>query len=302
MARTKLPTRPPLDSDVRAQIAAIRRRSNVLGHAFGSRRVGHEWEPGHFLTFYVRNKYPDELLPVRRLRPIPEQIGNYRTDVLPIGEIVGCDLDHHDTLIHGNSEVRPAAVVRYDGEVRVLMAGHAAPGASGSLVAKDVVPSKRYDGQVLGRKFAGGGSVDWAVAVFRGLGITIDSRNFLTGDTPPLRVSPAKSFTPEAKVRFMIPGEIVNHGELIHYESACSVTHNGVELKYSSLLAIRSTMTRPFAERGDSGQLVFDAQNRAIGMIVGVSTAGDPVTLVATIHALRHDDAFIPFYSNFFAP
>ncbi len=316
MAKRSLPRRPDLDSDSLAQIAAIRRRANVIGHAFGSKRVGTEWVKGKYLTFYVREKYPAEQLPAVRLLALPERIGKYRTDVLPVRQIVGNDLDHYDEFTApGHGTVHAAAVVRSGSQVRILMSGHAAlpraaagwtytwsPSESGTVQAYDGAHGDTYTAELLGGAFAKNRPVDWAVAAITGPVTGLKVRNLFLGEDQPLKVAPADSFEPNSPVRFKSPGDpAVRKGEVVHFEASPEVTHAGVKTTYAQLLQVRSTnKNTPFSQPGDSGLLVFDADDRAVGMIVGSMVSdGDNLSVIATIPALLQT-SFSAFAADFF--
>lgn len=295
MARVQRYRPPRLGADTRAKLRAVLLDPNVVGYGFGARRCGDEWFYGHYLCLYVRRKFSPEQIRERRryIKVLPRKLGDYAVDVLPVGDLQLHVLDHRDDF--GGGSV--AAFARDDdGSVLALVSGHAASGAT--LVASDRYDSSRFSAAVLDR--AVGGPVDWALARF-------------TSDLDKIRLPLAHG--QEAPLAFRRggwqAGESVSFysGEQNALRQGVLVHHDGVVQQYSQLLVIRaSDGGGNFSTLGDSGALVFDSHDRALGMIVGgghTTTPGSSDifrgTYIATIAALGRHAGFGPYFSRFFA-
>jgi len=86
-------------------------------------------------------------------------------------------------------------------------------------------------------------------------------------------------------------------GVVVDVSYCSSATVGGRELPAPQQLLIRSLDARPFAAEGDSGAVIFNSQNKAVGLLWGVNTRGDGVachmtavlrTLNITLAAAAH--------------
>lgn len=284
---------------------------NVVGYGIGPRRTAAEWIPERCLCFYVREKFSEAQITegTRATRALPRRIDGLRTDVLAIGEFRANDISHLSEFRSLHATFGAAALATPQGGPHLaLVAGHAAlprgPGGSWTPIWQGggQVQVQAFYGDIVGGRFGGGGSVDWAVARLHVPAHKITLQNHVTGAPPPQPHTGV--FQPHQPVHFHSPARHVSiTGEVLHFTGDLQVWVGGspTHAAYSNLLIIRSTTPgQNFSVDSDSGSLVFDQENRAIGMIVGSSDA-EPISAIATISALLGDSNFAPFRPIFFA-
>lgn len=291
---------------------------NVLGYGFGDRMTDGAWLQGIFLTIYVREKFcPAEIRERRRfIKTLPRKLGPYLTDVLPIGEMRACLLDHHDTFASTHTRAAAALLVNSPQGPLALLSGHVAlPRRPKELVhtwdagtgdvevrAHDKGSGDAFTGRLLAGRFGAGRAIDWAVARIDAPAAKLDLRHHGVDRAPPLTTATIQSYTTGTTVRYHSPARggkrieatIANRVESL----AVRVAEGYPRAHYTDLLLVDTAGDVEFSVRGDSGSLVFDRHDRAIGMVVANSTG--TAGAIATLHALVRDPVFAPLAQLFF--
>lgn len=275
--------------------------ANVVGCGRGERQRAGRWTRESCLSVYVQRKFSDEELARSdaSTRPLPRQVGSCAVDVLEVGAL-SFNVAHWSSFASAiDVGFGAAAVADPEGPPLVLLAGHAAlPRPGGAYLPRwspgdgGSVKVQGHQGVVVGGAFGDGQGVDWAV--IRLPDVKVQTEHHVTKTGTPIAYTGV--LRPHEPLHFFSPvrREFV-HGAVLGFEASLKIAGT----VYSNLLLVASTDEGPFSVRRDSGSLVFNAENRAIGMIVA-SSDDRPISALATIPALVADPDFARFARHFF--
>lgn len=291
-----------LSEDEIRQISAYAGDDNVVGWGRGERKRGGQWTREACLVAYVAKKFGDEELAREdaSTRPLPREVGAHAVDVLEIGSL-SFNVAHWSAFASAvDTGFGAAALADPKGPPLALLAGHAAlPRPNGAYLPRwspghgGEVKVEGLAGQVVGGAFGHGQSVDWAVV--RLPDVKVKTTHHVTGGGTPLAYTGV--LQQREPVHFYSPvRRTIVHGVVLGFEASLKIAGTG----YSNLLIVESAVAgERFSVRNDSGSLVFNAENRAIGMVVASSDT-KPASVLATIPELLGDPDFQRFAHHFF--
>jgi hypothetical protein len=302
----------PLPPEIRRAALRLSRRSGVVGVFLGHGLRKGQWGPERSLVVHVTRKV--HALHLSRAQRLPERLGPYRVDVLKVGTPHAHALDASDEILAPGKRVRTGsftALLQAERGAIALLSGHVGlPQSDEGIVteyddrddppfrlsAVDAMTARRHVGPLMRGRISA--RADWALALFpSATGEQLDSAHPIAGVAPPFPVRGAPLTEGEgvrhfSRERGEVRGRFV-HGAL----SAVDVRlDDGSMHTYAGLLAIKGE-SGAFSVGGDSGSLVFDLQNRAVGTVLGGAEDGTlsyvlPVDGLRLPLASRFDDFF----------
>jgi hypothetical protein len=134
-----------------------------------------------------------------------------------------------------------------------------------------------YAGQLLSGRCTG--AEDWALASFpHNNPSELDAHHLAAGGPPPIRTRTTALVGGERVWHYSrLPGRHKRLSGTVRHQSLRSVElllPDGSELDYRDVVCVVSEPNQRFSLEGDSGSLVVDMQQRAIGTIVGGTSDG----------------------------
>lgn len=273
----------PNDKSLRRFVRRLERRAGVSGVGWGLRRDGDGWSDEIGLSVHVRSPGGEPSWSAKaRTR---KRIAGFDIEVLPVADPATQAIDCTDPVIapdQGHST--PTVCVRTsDGHGLGLVSGHGClPFTAGRMV-------RRYDdaghnGHVIviddgghrcsGRLLAGscgaGGRVDWGVVRFES-GEDVDVGHGTAGATAPLRWRSTPLAAGEALYHHSRARRALKRGLAVQITSERLRMPDGGYDLYRGIAMVAWDDADGFSVASDSGSLVIDMNNRAIGAVLGGS-------------------------------
>jgi hypothetical protein len=268
----------------------LRAYPGVVGVFWGRPRREGEFRDELALCAHVRQKRAG--LPTAER--IPRQIGGFSTDVIEVGaSVCHARLDTTDAVRAAGTTARRRSAISIiaalDDTVVALVSGHGAlPLHQAKIERKGRYNDPRpgflvqdtggsnFGGEVLEGEI--GGSCDYAVAVFPGLGPSDAFLGHLYGHAP-FRVRRAALSDGDVVEHYgtvrgrAFVGTVVQRG--VDQDGLDMILPDGTQARYVDLIVVKPDADQDvFSVAGESGSLVFDAQRHAVGTLVGSTGDG----------------------------
>lgn len=286
----------------------LMRRKGVVGVFWGSDDDGHR----HRIRVLVERKLPEtDLAATRMIRPT---IDGTKTRVVEVGRPCGQALSCKELVRTGEDSRLSTltSLIRDGDEHYALLCGHGTLPIDDDGLVTDYPPTE--DGHVV-RLFDVQSEVtfraklragrmtaiqDWTIARARVPAGDINLVSPVTGTYRP-RLRTNALATGESVRHYSCLDRIEVHGTVRGYGRVRLRMHDGEKYLYSSTFEVRGD-DRLFSRKGDSGSLVVDEHDRAVGVVLGgLGPETDPATRTAVLPFVSPSGVVIPKLHHFFS-
>lgn len=267
----------------------LARRRGIVGVYWGHARRGGVWTNERCLCVHVDRKHPRDDLPARLM--IPRRIHGIATDVLEVGAPRVCAASSGPSAVEANDARRSTSSmvgkIAQTGEVVALGCGHGLMPRNQTSLASSF---KRVEAlSTVKVQFRHGESMldgklvfalldeenDVSVVSFAAAGIGSE----LVSSAVDLMSAPLAADRAVTFVSLRSSGGVLVRGAVAKQALNKQILNGpfGLRIAYKTLLVVRpDSAAAPFAVEGDSGALVFSADEqppRCVGMVIGMDDA-----------------------------